>query len=171
MQNPCKPVYLVNALPKLRFFSFWSRDVSFQRAVNHNLVLVVFLVLPLGTTITWDCEINSLWEEAPPVGGNPIFWQWDIMLLSSLSTFVDTGGKMWYNRVMLNSISQFIPDPALDLEWKPIQSERPSNFSGASESSFWGTGPENLYENSFVVYHCLTSLSVGCCLASLKSKT
>lgn len=38
------------------------------------------------------------------------------MLLLSLSTFVDRGEKMWYNRVMLNSISQFIPDPALDLE-------------------------------------------------------
>lgn len=41
--------------------------------MNHNLVLVEFLVFPPGTTTAWDCVIASPWEEAQPVGQNPFF--------------------------------------------------------------------------------------------------
>lgn len=84
--------------------------------MNHKQVPVEFLLFSPGTTTAWDCVRNSPWEEVQPVGQDPIFWQWDPTLLLSPGTFADTRGKMRYNRILLKSISPFIPDPALDLE-------------------------------------------------------
>jgi len=62
MSNLCKPVYFVNALPKLRFFSSEKRDESFQKAMNHKRVPVDFLLFSPGTTTAWDCVRNSPWD-------------------------------------------------------------------------------------------------------------
>lgn len=120
MSSLCKPVYVVNALPKLNPSVLKQRCVISESSEPQWVPVEFPLSSPDPTTV-WDCVRNSP-QKVQQVGQQPIFCQWNPMLLPFLDTSADTRGKMRYNRVLLHkwSISPFIPDPALDLEGRLI---------------------------------------------------
>lgn len=166
MSNLCKPVYIVNALPKLRFFtsetetydfrnqwttnrSLWSSFFSLQALPQHGIVLE-----------TLPGKKFSQWDEIPFSGNGTLRSYCLRALLQIQEGRCGTTGSCWRAYLHLYLTLPWIWNESLfSLEDLPT-------FLEPQTSSFERLFQRNLYENNFVVHRCLTSLSTGCCSAS-----